>query len=138
MLGFAVDPAYPTNPYAWVLMSVRRLEDANDNTVLPNTCDAGDGGSMTPAAQCDEAARLMRIRLNGNAGTLEQVLMTGWCANGLSHHVGDLVWARDGGLFVSGGDGASYTNDVCVPDLLLVHLIDNYTGSRHYWKTMPS
>lgn len=93
-------------------MSVRRNQDPNDNTVLPDICAAGDGASMTATATCDESARFYRIKMNGDVGTLDATLMTGWCSNGLSHHVGDLNWARDGGLFLSGGDGASYTNPV--------------------------
>lgn len=112
MLGFAIDPNYPTSPYMWILMSVRRLENPDDNTVLPNSCDAGDGASMTPTATCDESARLYRLKLNGGMAAIDQLLMTGWCSNGLSHHIGNLDWARDGGLYMSGGDGASYTNDV--------------------------
>lgn len=110
LLGMAVDPDYPNTPYIWVLTSVTRLEDLNDPTVVQNACPAGDGGSVS--GTCDAAARLIRIVVRDGVGATDQVLMSGWCSNGESHHVGDLRWAPDGGLYVSGGDGSSYTVEV--------------------------
>ena len=39
----------------------------------------------------------------------EQVLIEDWCQQYPSHSVGDLVFGSDGALYVSGGDGASFT-----------------------------
>ena len=38
----------------------------------------------------------------------EQVLIEGWCQQYPSHSVGSLVFGRDGALYVSAGDGASF------------------------------
>ena len=40
----------------------------------------------------------------------EDVLVEGWCQQFPSHSVGDLQFGPDGALYVSGGDGASFTN----------------------------
>eukprot|EP00474_Spongospora_subterranea_P011086 CRZ11544.1 hypothetical protein [Spongospora subterranea] len=107
LLGMAVDQNYPDNPYIWVLVSVNRLENLNDNSIRPNNCGVGDGGGID--GSCDAAARLIRIKVNNNVGVTDQILMSGWCSNGMSHHIGNLAWAKDGGMFLSGGDGSSYT-----------------------------
>jgi glucose/arabinose dehydrogenase len=38
----------------------------------------------------------------------EQVLVNGWCQQFPSHSVGTLLFGRDGDLYVTGGDGASF------------------------------
>jgi glucose/arabinose dehydrogenase len=40
----------------------------------------------------------------------EQVLINDWCQQYPSHSVGTLLFGRDGYLYVSGGDGASFNN----------------------------
>ncbi len=40
----------------------------------------------------------------------EQVLINDWCQQYPSHSVGDLRFGADGALYVSGGDGASWTD----------------------------
>src|SRR5688500_15965092 len=39
----------------------------------------------------------------------EQVLIEDWCQQYGSHSVGDLAFGADGALYVSGGEGASFT-----------------------------
>ena len=38
----------------------------------------------------------------------EQVLVNDWCQQYPSHSIGSLALRRDGALYVSGGDGASF------------------------------
>jgi glucose/arabinose dehydrogenase len=40
----------------------------------------------------------------------EQVLINNWCQQFPSHSIGTLLFGRDGYLYVSGGDGASFNN----------------------------
>ena len=40
----------------------------------------------------------------------EQVLINDWCQQFPSHSVGTLLFGRDGYLYVTGGDGASFNN----------------------------
>lgn len=53
----------------------------------------------------------MRIKVNPatGMGVTDAILASDWCSAGWSHHVGDLVWAPDGGLYFSMGIAASYT-----------------------------
>jgi glucose/arabinose dehydrogenase len=53
---------------------------------------------------CVVSGRLSRIERGGR----ETVLVAGWCQQFPSHGVGDLVFAPDGTLYASGGEGASY------------------------------
>lgn len=113
LLGMAVAPNYPTDPYIYVLMSVNRGTSPTDpRPVLPDpsVCPAGDGLAID--GSCDSTAHLVRLKGDDTHAVVDGVLYVGWCSNGLSHHIGNLAWARDGGLFVSGGDGSSYTVDV--------------------------
>jgi glucose/arabinose dehydrogenase len=54
--------------------------------------------------------RLSRLQAAGDVMTgTEQVLVTDWCQQFPSHTVGDLGFGPDGALYVSGGEGASFT-----------------------------
>jgi glucose/arabinose dehydrogenase/PKD repeat protein len=57
------------------------------------------------------SARVSRLQISGNVMTgSEQVLVNGWCQQFPSHSIGTLLFGRDGYLYVSGGDGASFNN----------------------------
>ncbi|CEO99319.1 Glucose/Sorbosone dehydrogenase domain-containing protein [Plasmodiophora brassicae] len=114
-LSLAVDPAYPKNPYLWAIVSVNRQGTIADQTPVlddPKTCPLGDDD--VTVGKCDSQARLVRIKVNPatGMGVTDAILASDWCSAGWSHHVGDLVWAPDGGLYFSMGIAASYT----VPD----------------------
>jgi glucose/arabinose dehydrogenase len=60
---------------------------------------------------CLVSGRLSRLQANGNFMTgAEQVLIEDFCQQYPSHSVGTLLFGRDGKLYVSGGDGASFNN----------------------------
>ena len=111
MLGMALDPAFPTNPYIYVLYT----HDAAIGASAPRWGTVGgtsDGCPTPPGATTDGclvSGRLSRLQANGNvmAGS-EQVLIEDWCQQFPSHSVGDLVFGADGALYVSAGDGASF------------------------------
>jgi glucose/arabinose dehydrogenase len=71
---------------------------------------------------CPVSGRLVRLTaIDGPGGyevaeaggeVAEEVLVEDWCQQFSSHSIGDLAFAADGSLYVSGGDGASFN----VPD----------------------
>ena len=54
--------------------------------------------------------RLSRSRSAGTMTGSEQVLIKDWCQQYPSHSVGTLLFGRDGYLYASAGDGASFNN----------------------------
>jgi glucose/arabinose dehydrogenase/PKD repeat protein len=102
LLGLALPPNFPTNPYVYVLYTY----DAPPGQVAPqwnDVCvDANNG-------LCVVTARLSRLQANGNTMTgTEQVLIHDWCQQYPSHSIGDIEFGADGMLYLTGGDGASF------------------------------
>ena len=67
----------------------------------------GDECPDPPGPQADGC--VVSGRLSRLAGGTEQVLIEDWCQQYPSHSVGSLAFGADGALYVSGGDGASFT-----------------------------
>jgi glucose/arabinose dehydrogenase len=107
LLGMALDPNFPTNPYVYVLYAY----DAAIGGTAPTW---GDGCPTPPGATTDGclvSGRLSRLTASGNTMTgSEQVLINDWCQQFPSHSIGTLLFGRDGKLYVGGGDGASFNN----------------------------
>jgi len=111
LLGLALDPAFGTNPFVYVLYTY----DAAIGGTAPRwgtTGGTSDGCPNPPGATgdgCVVSGRLSRLQSNGNTMTgLEQVLIEDWCQQYPSHSIGSLAFGADGALYVSGGDGASF------------------------------
>jgi len=117
LLGLAIDPGYPANPYVYVLYAHDVWPDlsgprwgtggANPSTSdpCPNPPGANDDG-------CVVFGRLSRVLIDipSMTGTEEVLLEGNWCQQYPSHSIGDLAFgANDGYLYVSAGDGASFT-----------------------------
>ena len=107
MLGFALDPASRrAEPYVYVLYTY-------DAPIGGSPPTWGDGCADPPGATgdgCVVSARLSRLTASGNFMTgPEQVLINDWCQQYPSHSIGSLAFGADGALYVSGGDGASFT-----------------------------
>jgi len=111
LLGLALDPGFPANPYVYVLYA----HDAAIGGTAPRWGSVGgtsDGCPTPPGATADGcviSGRVSRLQANGNVMTgPEQVLVEDWCQQYPSHSVGSLAFGADGALYVSGGDGASF------------------------------
>ena len=107
LLGLALPPNFPADPYVYVLYSY--------DAPIGGTAPAWNDGCPTPPGPttdgCLISARVSRLQISGNVMTgSEQVLVNDWCQQFPSHSVGTLLFGRDGYLYVSGGDGASFNN----------------------------
>jgi glucose/arabinose dehydrogenase len=102
LLGLALDPQFASGrPFVYVLYSYDKHPASAE---VPRW---GDGCPTPPGANGDGCVITGRLsRLNGG---VEQPLIDDWCQQYPSHSVGSLAFGGDGALYVSGGDGASYT-----------------------------
>ncbi|WP_020519000.1 PQQ-dependent sugar dehydrogenase [Catelliglobosispora koreensis] len=102
LLGMALAPNFPTDPFVYVLYTY----DAPPGQTAPywnDNCNSAPGGAN--GGNCVVQGRLSRIQ----AGGTEQVLIQDWCQQFPSHSIGDLGFGADGKLYVSSGDGASFS-----------------------------
>jgi glucose/arabinose dehydrogenase/PKD repeat protein len=113
LLGMELAPNFPTNPYIYVLYTY----DAVIGGTAPKwgTPGATSDGCPTPPGPttdgCVVSGRLSRLQISGNVMTgPEQVLINSWCQQFPSHSIGNLTFASDGSLIVTGGEGASFDN----------------------------
>jgi glucose/arabinose dehydrogenase len=106
LLGLALDPSFPTNPYIYVLYTY----DAVPGGTAPRWNDACPTPPGPTTDGCVVQGRLARLTISGNTATNEQVLIQGWCQQFPSHSIGDLRFGTDGTLYVSGGEGANFGN----------------------------
>lgn len=111
LLGLALDPAFPSNPWVYVLYT----HDAPIGGTAPRWGSVGatfDGCPTPPgptADGCVVSGRLSRLQASGNTMVgSEQVLIEDWCQQYPSHSIGGLAFGSDGALYVSGGEGASF------------------------------
>src|SRR3990172_5919782 len=111
LLGMALDPNFPNNPYVYVLYTY----DAAIGDTAPRWGTPGilsDPCPFPPGATsdgCVVSGRVSRLQASGNVMTgTEQVLIEDWCQQYPSHSIGSLAFGTDGALYVSGGEGASF------------------------------
>ena len=115
MLGLAVDPAYPTRPYVYVLYTYDHV--LGSAAAAPRWGTAGVEADTCPnppgftADGCVVSGRLSRLTASGGVMTgAEHVLIEDWCQQFPSHSVGTVAFGPDGALYVSAGEGASFGN----------------------------
>ena len=110
LLSMALDPAFPTRPYVYVLYT----HDAAIGGTAPRWGSPGVSSDPCPsppgpmADGCVVSGRLSRLTANGNEMAAEQVLIEDWFQQFPSHSVGTIAFGTDGALYVSGGEGASF------------------------------
>ncbi|MGY1620024.1 PA14 domain-containing protein [Geodermatophilus sp. SYSU D00691] len=109
LLGLEIDPAFPTRPYLYALYTFDGPVGGN----APRWGTAGSDSDPCPTPPgpttdgCVVSGKLVRLTLDGST-TTKQDLIHDWCQQYPSHSVGDLMFGRDGALYVTAGDGASF------------------------------
>ena len=107
LIGLAVDPAFPTRPYIYVLYTL----DAPPGGTVPtwnDNCPTPPGPTYDG---CVVTGRLSRIQVGSNnqmVGSETVLIDAKWCQQFPSHSVGDLQFGPDGALYLSAGEGASF------------------------------
>jgi len=114
LLGLALDPDFPAKPYVYVLYTYDH--ELGSTAPPPRWGSPGVYSDPCPnppgatANGCAASGRLSRLRADGNTMTgAEKVLVEDWCQQYPSHSVGSVEFGRDGALYASGGDGASFS-----------------------------
>ena len=117
ILGFVLDPEFPTRPYVYVLYTYDHI--LGDPSPAPRWGTPGTSGDPCPelkgADACLVSGRLVRLTAEGDhaapasGSPLQQVLVEDWCQQFSSHSIGDLQFGPEGALYASGGDGASFS-----------------------------
>ena len=113
LLGLALDPAFPSQPYVYVLYTYDHELGSSAPAprwgtpgVLSDPCPTPPGPT---GDGCLVSGRLSRLQASGNVMVgSEQVLVEDWCQQYPSHSTGSLAFGADGALYASGGDGASF------------------------------
>ena len=107
LLGMALPANFPTDPFVYVLYAY----DAPIGGAAPIWNDACPTPPGPTTDGCLVSGRVSRLQISGNVMTgAEQVLVNDWCQQFPSHSVGTLLFGRDGYLYATGGDGASFNN----------------------------
>jgi glucose/arabinose dehydrogenase len=109
LLGLAVDPQLGTagHDFVYALYTV----DAGPGQTAPIWHDHCVQTKITING-CVVTGTLVRIAVNpdGSAGRKKILINQQWCQQFTSHSIGHLAFGPDGDLYVSGGEGASYTD----------------------------
>jgi glucose/arabinose dehydrogenase len=114
LLGMTLAPNFgPTNPYVYVLYTYDHELGSTAPAPRWGTPGVYSDPCPTPPGATDDgcvvSGRLSRLQAAGNVMTgAEQVLVEDWCQQYPSHSIGTVEFGRDGALYASGGDGASF------------------------------
>jgi glucose/arabinose dehydrogenase/Ca2+-binding RTX toxin-like protein len=108
LLGMALDPQFPADPYVYVLYT-------RDSSVIggaaprwgtagatSDPCPNPPGGNVDG---CVVSGRLSRLNAEGQ----ETALIDDWCQQYPSHSQGQIQFGPDGMLYATSGDGAAFS-----------------------------
>ena len=101
LLGLALPPNFPANPYVYVLYT---YDKAPDSPLVPRWSDVCPTPPGPNDDGCVVTARLSRIAPDGS----ETVLIGDFCQQFPSHSIGTIRFGQDGALYSGAGDGASF------------------------------
>jgi glucose/arabinose dehydrogenase len=112
LLGLAVDPGFGTAGHNFIYVLY-----THDHNPIGNPASWGDGCPSPPGPTtdgCTVTGNLSRIPVDPatgvSTGGQQPLISDEWCQQFPSHSIGHLAFGPDGNLYVSGGDGASFTN----------------------------
>jgi glucose/arabinose dehydrogenase len=119
LLGLALDPKFTEGrPYVYALYTYDHI--LGDPAPPPKWGKPKTTGDPCPDLNggdaCLVSGRLVRLKAIGNHAEessgepVQKILAEDWCQQFSSHSIGDLQFGPEGALYVSGGDGASFTS----------------------------
>jgi glucose/arabinose dehydrogenase len=110
LLGMELDPGFPARPYVYVLYALDR-NPADPSATIPTWGDACPTPPGATNSGCPVVGRLSRLDASATwpVQATEQVLLEGFPQQFPSHSIGGLAFGADGALYVTGGEGASFT-----------------------------
>lgn len=114
LLGLAVDPDWPAQPFIYVLYTYDAVPGGgpprwSDVCLSPSSMPNPGPGATTDG--CVVTGRLDRVQMNTTTGIATGStahLITDWCQQFPSHSIGSLAFGADKMLYVSAGDGANF------------------------------
>jgi glucose/arabinose dehydrogenase len=126
LLGFAIDPEFPTKPYVYALFTYDHVLGSSE-PVPEWGSGEGDSCPVSPANGADDcvvSGRLVRYtativeeeggpgetQLHAFASGEKALIPEDWCQQFSSHSIGDLRFGPEGALYAGGGDGATFSN----------------------------
>lgn len=113
MLGIAVDPRFNDGVHRYVYVLYAKNGNLLPGGAVPrwtnDVCPTPPGGETDGCVVMGTLSRIY-VNANGSAGAEEKLIDDEWCQQYTSHSVGALHFGSDGYLYVSGGEGASWSN----------------------------
>ena len=113
LMGLALAPNFPTDPSVYVLYTY----DHNPvSDYMPSAPTSWNDNCLTPPGPltdgCPALGRLAKLTGNPGGATwsgTETDMVQGWCQQGPSHSMDDLMFGPDGYLYASAGEGDMFS-----------------------------